>query len=54
MLTKEVLEHNYEALHAQISKVFGFEMVNNLDWTKDITIIDFLERLWQVLQRPAT
>ena len=42
MLTKEVLEHNYEALHAQISKVFGFEMVNNLDWTKDITIIDFL------------
>ena len=26
----------------QISRVFGFEMVNNLDWTKDITIIDFL------------
>ncbi len=42
MLTKEVLEHNYEALHDQISRVFGFEMVNNLDWTKDITIIDFL------------
>lgn len=42
MLTKEVLEHNYAALHDQISKVFGFEMVNNLDWTKDVTIIDFL------------
>lgn len=42
MLTKEVLEHNYAALHEQISRVFGFEMVNNLDWTKDITIIDFL------------
>lgn len=42
MLTKEVLEHNYHALHEQISSVFGFEMVNNLDWTKDITIIDFL------------
>lgn len=42
MLTKEVLEHNYHALHEQISRVFGFEMVNNLDWTKDITIIDFL------------
>lgn len=42
MLTKEVLEHNYHALHEQISRVFGFEMVNNLDWTKNITIIDFL------------
>ncbi len=26
----------------QISKLWGFDMVNNLDWTKDITIIDFL------------
>ncbi len=42
MLTKETLEHNFHALHEQIERVFGFEMVNNLDWTKDITIIDFL------------
>lgn len=42
MLTKEVLEHNYQCLSAQIESVFGFEMVNNLDWTKDVTIIDFL------------
>lgn len=42
MLTKETLAHNYECLSAQIKKVFGFEMVNNLDWTKDVTIIDFL------------
>lgn len=42
MLTKEVLQRNFEALHAQIERVFGFEMVNNLDWTKDITVIDFL------------
>ena len=42
MLTPEVLQHNYDALHAQISKLFGFEMVNNLDWTKEISIIDFL------------
>lgn len=42
MLTPEVLKSNYDALHKQISKLFGFEMVNNLDWTKDITIIDFL------------
>lgn len=42
MLTSEVLKSNYDALHAQISKLWGFDMVNNLDWTKDITIIDFL------------
>ena len=42
MLTKEVLEHNYHCLSKQIEELFGFEMVNNLDWTKDITIIDFL------------
>ena len=42
MLTAETLKHNYDCLHAQISKLFGFDMVNNLDWTKDITIIDFL------------
>ena len=34
--------HNFDALHDQIQKLFGFEMVNNLDWTKDVTIIDFL------------
>ena len=42
MLTKEMLEHNYHCLSKQIKEVFGFEMVNNLDWTKDITVIDFL------------
>lgn len=42
MLTKEVLQHNYDCLSKQIKELFGFEMINNLDWTKDITIIDFL------------
>ncbi|MGM9947439.1 tyrosine--tRNA ligase [Floccifex sp.] len=42
MLTKEVLKHNFDALHGQISKLWGFEMVNNLDWTKDLSVIDFL------------
>lgn len=42
MLTKEILEHNYNSLSKQIKDLFGFEMVNNLDWTKDISIIDFL------------
>lgn len=42
MLTKDVLQHNYECLSKQIEELFGFEMVNNLDWTKDLSIIDFL------------
>lgn len=42
MLTPEILKHNYDALHKQISELFGFEMVNNLDWTKDLSVIDFL------------
>lgn len=42
MLTKEVLEHNFQCLSKQIEALFGFEMVNNLDWTKDISVIDFL------------
>lgn len=42
MLTKEQLAHNYECLSKQVKEIFGFQMVNNLDWTKDITVIDFL------------
>ncbi|MEG0328925.1 MAG: tyrosine--tRNA ligase [Longicatena sp.] len=42
MLTKETLQHNYECLSKQIEALFGFTMVNNYDWTKDITIIEFL------------
>lgn len=42
MLTPEVLAANYDALHKQIEKLWGFDMVNNLDWTKDLSIIDFL------------
>lgn len=42
MLTKERLQHNYVCLRKQIDAIFGFEMVNNLDWTQEITVIDFL------------
>lgn len=42
MLTADMLKSNFDALHTQIEKLWGFEMVNNLDWTKDITVIDFL------------
>ena len=38
---KEEVFRNYEALRSQVEKIFGFEVVNNYDWVKDISIIDF-------------
>ncbi len=42
MITKESVEKNVEGLTKQAKDIFGFEVVNNYDWTKDISIIDFL------------
>ncbi len=42
MKSKEVILKNYEGLKKQAEKLFGFEVVNNLDWYKDINMIDFL------------
>ncbi len=42
MKTKEEIQKNYEGLKAQAEKLFGFEVVNNLDWYNDINMIDFL------------
>ncbi len=42
MISKEEVEHNFNGLKKQAEDIFGFEVVNNYDWTKDINIIDFL------------
>lgn len=42
MISKEEVAHNFEGLKNQAEKIFGFEVVNNFDWTKDINVIDFL------------
>ena len=42
MISKETVEHNYNCLHKQIKDLFGYEMVNNYDWSKDINFIDYL------------
>lgn len=42
MISKEEVEHNFKGLKEQAQKIFGFEVVNNFDWTKDINVIDFL------------
>ncbi len=42
MITEEEVEKNVKGLTEQAKKIFGFEVVNNYDWTKDISILDFL------------
>ena len=42
MITKEEVSKNVEGLTKQAKEIFGFEVVNNYDWIKDISTIDFL------------
>lgn len=42
MITKETVMHNFECLKKQLTSLFGCEVVNNYDWSKDINFIDFL------------
>ena len=38
---KEEVFRNYEALKAQVERIFGFEVVNNYDWINGMNVIDF-------------
>lgn len=42
MIAKEELDKNYKGLRKQVEDIFGFEVVNNYDWSKDINFIDYL------------
>ena len=44
IISKEVIEKNIAGIKHQVDKIFDgkAEIVNNYDWIKDITIIDFL------------
>lgn len=42
MISKEEVNKYFVSLKAQVEKLFGFEVVNNNDWYKDINVIDFL------------
>ena len=42
MISYEQVENNIKGLTKQAKEIFGFEVVNNYDWTKDINVIDFL------------
>ncbi len=53
LLDEETLRHNQEAIKRQLSKFLDFdsdkpnraELVNNYDWTKDITFLDFAREI---------
>ncbi len=53
LLDEATLRHNQEAIKKQLSKFLDFdsdapnraEMVNNYDWTKDITFLDFAREI---------
>lgn len=42
MITRQQLDYNYKHLRKQVEEIFGFEVVNNYDWSKDINFIDYL------------
>lgn len=42
VISKDLLNKNYEALKAQISNLFLCDLVNNYDWYKDVNFIDYL------------
>jgi len=42
MITYEQVQHNFNCLKEQATRLFGFEVVNNYDWLSQINIIDFL------------
>lgn len=42
IITKEEVLKNFEGIKNQVTKLFGYEVVNNFDWCKEINFIDFL------------
>ena len=42
MIKKETVDHNFNCLKNQLENLFGCEVVNNYDWSKDLNFIDFL------------
>ena len=42
IISKEEVEKNIVGLKKQAEEIFGFEVVNNYDWIKDISVTDFL------------
>ena len=42
MVDKQTVNNYFESLKKQVENIFGFEVVNNYDWIKEINVLDFL------------
>lgn len=42
IISLEEVNHNYKCLKKQLENIFGVQVVNNYDWSKDINFIDYL------------
>jgi tyrosyl-tRNA synthetase len=42
LLDEATLKHNYDRIAEQLRRIAGVTLVNNLDWTGDLTLLDFL------------
>ena len=51
MMTREVIQHNVQAIKRQVEKFVSFEgenaaiIVNNADWLLDLNFIDFMREI---------
>ena len=42
IISYEQVKHNVEGLTNQVKKIYGFDVVNNYEWSKDINFINYL------------
>ena len=51
IIAYETVQKNFEWIKKQVSDLFNgnVEVVNNYDWTQDITILDFLREIWKYI-----
>ncbi len=52
IITKEEVDHNFSCLKKQAESLFGFEVVNNYDWLKNFSFIDFLRDIGKYFNIP--
>ena len=51
IIAYETVQKNFEWIKKQVTDLFdgNVEVVNNYDWTKDITILEFLREIWKYI-----
>ena len=51
IISYETVQKNFEWIKKQVSDLFdgNVEVVNNYDWTKDMTILEFLREIWKYI-----